>query len=694
MTEPGQIHQFLRGWELIERHGGGYRITDVLRRWLDEHGGLGAIYGLFRSDPWSSRDWSNGVVPEARAEVSALVQDAVRASSGIGVLLVAEAPHGDMSLSSTLLPTNLAQAATWSPDLVEEAYAALGERLRADGQHLALVSGLDVLRDPRWGRSEETFGESPLLAARMVDAQVRGLQGGAELDSTSHVGAVVKHLAAQGAADGGRNASSAVIGAVELAETHLPPVVAAVRAGAVGMMAAYNDIDGAPCVANRWLLTEWLRDELGFEGVVMADALAVDRLAESLGPARAAMAALGAGVDLNLGDASWLSLDETSDAAMIATQRVLALKARFALLADQQESIPAPPAPERLDAASAAIARSCITVIGAAPTPLAERDAPLVLGTFARSPESLLGDYVPPVRGVASLAEAVAERWPGAPSFSCDDRAVETVTHDDVVIVQLGGTSERAWEQEFAATGATLGETARATCGEGVDLASIDLPHDQNELLARLRARNPRRLIGVAVMGRPHVLTRAAELCDDLLVAWYPGPHGARAITEVLAGDRPAIGHLPVSLLADAGALGWHDDDRVGDVEPSWLDAPAPVLARLGDGVTASGRVVWTRQPTSTLCTIHLEAAGFDRLVLLFGRRLGGKRWPRRRIALDFVRVPAHATTATLQVSDEDAFEGPTGDAATRCVLSVEPLGETYEITRQSSPLGEDRQGT
>lgn len=339
----GQLNQRLLGWKAVRRRGDGtLAASDELKREIDRWGGLGVLYGLFRADPWSGRDWGNGIRPQERGEAAAVVQETVlaRGAHGIGALLSEEAPHGHQALGGTILPTNLALGATFDPDTVREAEAAVAAELAASGVHIALVSGLDIARDPRWGRCEECFGEDPLMAARMCGAIVEGMQG----EQRSRIGhggvaVVLKHLAAQGEAVGGRNGQSAIIGVHDLREIHLPPVEAGVRAGALGFMAAYNDIDSMPCCANPWLLREYLRDELGFDGIVMADGLAVDRLETMTGSIPAAgRAALLAGVDVSLWDQGFASLGRYADDERVVAavdrslRRVLDLKARFGLL--------------------------------------------------------------------------------------------------------------------------------------------------------------------------------------------------------------------------------------------------------------------------------------------------------------------------------------------------------------------------
>lgn len=222
-------------------------------------------------------------------------------------------PHGHQALDGTLFPVNLGVGATWNPDLMQRASSYIASEIRSRGAHIGLVSALDILHDPRWGRSEECFSEDPYLAARFTEAAVRGMQGTTPemLAGSDKVAVVLKHLCAQGTAQGGRNAGPAAIGERELREIHLPGASAGAKAGAAGFMAAYNEIDGIPCHANHALLTGILREEWGFEGIVMADGVAVDRLVALTGSHESAAAlALSAGVDLSLWDTAFSTLEK------------------------------------------------------------------------------------------------------------------------------------------------------------------------------------------------------------------------------------------------------------------------------------------------------------------------------------------------------------------------------------------------
>ena len=638
----GQLNQRLLGWKSVERHNGRLRVTDTLKEEIDRWGGLGVLYGLFRADPWSGRHWGNGILPQERPEAIALVQEAVRSrgAQGIGALLSEEAPHGHQALGGTVLPTNLALGATFDVETVREAERAVGAELAASGVHLALVSGLDIARDPRWGRCEECFGEDPLMASRMCAAIVEGMQGEQRsLIGHGGVAVVLKHLAAQGEAVGGRNGQSAIIGHHDLHEIHLPPVVEGVRAGAIGFMAAYNDIDSMPCCANPWLLKDYLRDELGFDGIVMADGLAVDRLESMAGSIPAAgRAALLAGVDVSLWDEGFASLeryadDETVVAAVDRSlRRVLELKSMFGLLPDSPtaaESSAEEPsdgeaahdgpvnvggrpriyaadagaiddAMRRTDELSRRLAGECLTllsgedVLRSAGETLRDRQAGAVIvtGPFADDIACFLGDYTAPLpeamrKGVASVLgdEIIAHRVLVAADPA--DVSENDWKRASMVVAVVGGTSERSYDSAFADNGAAASVVGRgATCGEGVDLSDISLPWGQDALLGAVRALTNAPIIGVAVCGRAHVLRGMTEACDAVVWAGYAGPYGPHAVVEALMGESLLPGRLPVTLPSHPGAVPVRYNDRQS-AEHVYRDAESPVLFPFSHGIGA-----------------------------------------------------------------------------------------------------------
>ena len=248
----GQLNQRLYGFRIYERkhtpEGEEVVLSDEFREEVLKYGGMGALYGLYRADPWADKDYATGLTGVlARKAYNQVQRFAVEHSRfGIPVLMSSECPHGHQALDGYLLPVNLAAGATFDPELIRSAYRVCGRQLAQDGVDLALVSMLDVLRDPRWGRSEECYGEDPVLCARMAQAAVKGMKEGGPA-------VVAKHFAAQGEGTGGVNASAARIGERELREIHLPPMAACAREGVQGVMAAYNEIDGIYCHVNKWV---------------------------------------------------------------------------------------------------------------------------------------------------------------------------------------------------------------------------------------------------------------------------------------------------------------------------------------------------------------------------------------------------------------------------------------------------------
>ena len=217
----GQLTQKLYGFASYTRHGEEIELSPEFCREVERYGGLGTLYGLYRADPWSGKDFETGLdgalAPKARNQAQRYVLEHSRL--GIPMLMSTECPHGHQALDGYLLPVNLAAGCTFAPELLAAAAEVSGRQLRDMGVDLALVSALDVLRDPRWGRSEECFGEDPYLASRMAEAVVEGMQ-------SQGVDMVAKHMCAQGETTGGVNASAARIGQRELREIHLPPVKA------------------------------------------------------------------------------------------------------------------------------------------------------------------------------------------------------------------------------------------------------------------------------------------------------------------------------------------------------------------------------------------------------------------------------------------------------------------------------------
>jgi beta-glucosidase len=616
----GQLNQKMFGWRAYQRApGGGHRLTGAFRDQVARFGGMGALYGLFRADAWSGVDHRTGLTAADSAAVADAVQRWVRDNTrlGIPVLLVEEVPHGHQALDGTVLPTNLSAGASFNPDLYAEASTRAAAELRRRGGHVALVSALDLLRDPRWGRSEECFGEDPYLAAVLTGALVRGMQGDRSPDGrygADRAAVVLKHFAGQGAVSGGRNSGETQFGHRELHEIHLPAARAGVRAGAAGVMAAYNEIDGVPCTANHDLLTGLLRDRWGFDGVVMADGGATDRLERLTGDRVSAGAlALSAGVDLSLWDDAYTMLETAVDKGLVpvaaldrAVARVLRLKFRLGLFERPfvgEGWDPALAAATR--SASVALARESITLLrnGSGVLPLGPRVRRIaVLGPNADSVVNQIGDYTSAQRGGTTVLAGIrAAAGPGVAvdhargcALTGEDTAevpaaAELARRADVAVLVLGGSSARTEDTVFDDNGAVLvtedveGSPPDTTCGEGVDAADLRLGPAQRALVRAVAATGTP-LVAVLVQGRPHAVPELAELADGLLVAWYPGPWGGQAVAEVLFGRAEPAGRLPVSVPRSAGQLPVYYNGKDYPYH-GYVDEPAEPLFPFGAGL-------------------------------------------------------------------------------------------------------------
>ncbi len=576
----GQLTQRLYGFGIYTRQGDTIEFTEELKEEVARYSGLGTVYGLHRADPWSGRDFTTGLAgvlsTKARNQLQKYVLDHSRL--GIPVLFSTECPHGHQALDGYLLPVNLASGCSFDPLLLEEAAKVAGAQLKEMGIDLALVSALDVLRDPRWGRSEECFGEDPYLASQMAKAVVRGIQ-------SQGVDVVAKHLCGQGETTGGINASAARIGQRELREIHLPPVQACVEAGVSAFMAAYNEIDGVYCHGNKSLLTDLLRGEYGFQGFVMSDGVAIDQLDAVTGDRAASGAlALNAGVDMGLWDTGFQMLEEALERGLVeesrideAVLRILTVKFRRGLF--ENPYIPETetycsytahnyPQVKTLTEHSMVLLKNKNNLL-----PL-QRNKPLMLGLTGPNADQIynqLGDYTPPLRWGSGatfrkgLKRSIRDTFiqleyhPGCPMFGSDsamlEEGVETIKQCDVIIAVLGGTSSRFAGGEFDANGALKKQhETTMDCGENVDDCHLRLPGNQLELLKKAYATG-KPVVVVLVGGRPYEMAEIEANSDAIFCCFYPGLTGGEAFPKLLFGETEPAGRLCVSLPDHAGQL-------------------------------------------------------------------------------------------------------------------------------------------
>lgn len=564
----GQLNQKLYGFSCYKRSGQDITLSKEFQSEVEKWCGLGLLYGFYRADPWSGRTDENGITNEMVPLAYNTVQKYVISHSrfGIPVLMSSECPHGHQALNGYLLPTALAMGASFQPDLVKSAFSVCAKQLRMMGVDLALVSVLDVLRDPRWGRSEESFGEDPFLCSQMAQAAVRAFQD-------EGVTMVAKHFCAQGEGTGGVNASAARIGERELREIHLPPAAACCRAGVGGIMAAYNEIDGLPCHANPHLLKDILRDELHFSGIVMADGTAVDRLNILTGSSEASGAlALKSGVDVSLWDDGFSQLETALEKGLVSMEELNASVLRVLELKFSRGLFEKPYLEEKIDldrfqynhyGESLELARRSPVLLKNS-----NRILPLdrnrihsiaVIGPNADDVYRQSGDYTPPIKDGITVLQGI--RSEAGKSIlircaqGCGEEAVEAASQSDVTVLVLGGSSSRFEGAEFDVNGAAAhAERLPMDCGEGVDSASLSLTAEQLALAKTVFDLN-KPIVTILIAGRPYAIPEISERTDALIYAFYPGPMGGSALAEILFGKICPSGRLPVSFPRSAGQL-------------------------------------------------------------------------------------------------------------------------------------------
>lgn len=524
--------------------------------------------------------------PREAAQAIADIQSYLKKETRLGIPAI---PHeeclsGYMGPKGTTYPQMLGMASSWNPDLLGKVTTAIKEELQAIGAVHALSPVLDVARDFRWGRVEETFGEDPYLVASMARAYVQGLQGG----DNDGISATLKHFVGHGGTVGGKNRSSLNIGSRELREIHLFPYEAVIaETGAESVMNAYHDIDGVPCARSEWLLTDVLRGELGFDGTVVSDYYSIrfleteHKIVDS-GRA-AAVYALEAGIDVELPFTD--CYDELVDAVEsgelnestvdTSVQRILAMKARKGVLSDAGVDVASSSAPfntESRQELTLEAARESMVLLENKDNllPLDEFDSIAVVGPKADSDKGLLGDYafpahytgeeysfsgVTPLNGLESYVDDdVRITFSSGCSMTGSNKdgfseAVAAAEDADVAIVCVGAQSavDTSSAQEENSV-----RTNIPTSGEGCDVADLGLPGVQEELVRSVyEAGTP--VVVVLVSGKPHAIPWIAEHIDAVLAAGLPGEEGGHAIAETLFGDVNPGGHLPVSVPKTAG---------------------------------------------------------------------------------------------------------------------------------------------
>ena len=599
MTLEEKVGQLvcLMGWDSYVRNGKKVSVSDKFRHEIDSlH--VGMYWAVFRADPWTQKTLDNGLNPGLAAEAAnAMQRYAIEHSRlGIPIFLAEEAPHGHMAIGATVFPTGLGMAATWNPELMEEAGAVIGKEIRLQGGHISYGPVLDLAREPRWSRVEETMGEDPYLSGKMGAAMVRGL-GEGDLSLPYSTIATLKHFIAYGTTEGGQNGARSIVGPRELKQVFLQQFRRVITDGALSVMTSYNSLDGVPCTSNKELLTDVLRGEWGFDrGFVVSDLFSIDGIRGTHRTAAtsqdAAIQALLAGVDVDLGGNCFSKLVDavkqgkvSEEAVNTAVKRVLWLKFEMGLFENPYVKAKTAQKEVHNDAAVATAKQTALESItllkNDGTLPLSKNVKVAVVGPNADNVYNMLGDYTAPqadgkvvtvYNGIkAMIGEASCVYAKGCAVRDTLDSdipaAVEAAMQADVVVAVVGGSSARDFKTSYEDTGAATANQkfiSDMECGEGFDRATLDLLGRQMDLLEALK-KTGKPLVVVYIEGRPLNKNWADENANALLTAYYPGEQGGSAIADVLFGDYNPAGRLPVSVPRHVGQL------------PVYYNKPVPV---------------------------------------------------------------------------------------------------------------------
>ena len=542
---------------------------------------LGSCWAVLRADPWSRKTVETGLKPRESARLLNMMQRHAVENTRLGIplLFCEETPHGHMAVGTTVFPTGIGQASTWNLELLKQMGEVMGKEVRLQGAQVGYGPVLDIARDPRWSRVEETMGEDPYLSGVLGAAIVQGMQ--------KNVCATLKHLAAYGIPQGGHNAATADVGPNRLMTEYLPSFEKAIKRGhAKSVMTSYNTIDGVPCSANEWLLQDILRNSWDFKGVVFSDLNAVNAIYATqhvaADPAEAAAMALKAGVDIDLGgfnyggflkDALQRGLVSESDIDR-AVRHVLQLKFDLGLFdnpyVDEALAETEVGTKENAQLAKQVALESAVLLKNDGVLPFGENIKKVaVIGPNADNMYNHLGDYTAPQDPdrIVTMLEGIREKGRAEVTYAkgCAvrdendaniDEAVKFAKAADVVVLVVGGSSARDFKTSYEETGAAIVNESISDmdCGEGYDRSTLSLLGKQEELMQRIYATG-KPVVTVYIQGRPLDMNLAAEKTNALLTLWYPGMEGGSALADILWGDYNPAGRLPISIPRSVGQI-------------------------------------------------------------------------------------------------------------------------------------------
>jgi len=602
---------------------------------------------------------------------------------GIPLVMAFDVIHG----YRTVFPTPLGQAASWEPDLAEQAERVAATEASADGHHWTFAPMVDVSRDPRWGRVMEGSGESPVLGSAFARARVRGFQGD-DLADTDTMLACAKHFAGYGAAEAGRDYNTVNISETALRDRHLPPFEAAVETGVATVMNAFNTIERIPASGNESLVSGVLKGEWGFEGAMVSD---WDSFGEQMphGVAaderEAAKRAMLAGSDVDM--VSEVLLEELPELVRDgevpesrlddAVTRVLWMKGLLGLFEDpyqyfdedRREAVTR--TEEHRETAREVAERSFVLLKNEGVLPI-EDDAEVgLVGALADSDEDTLGAWAwgGDPEDVTTIRAGLDDHFDGVPYAAGYDLPGE-VTDETLA-------DAREVTEASDVVVCVVGEPADMT-GEAASRAHVDLPGDQRRLLEALHETGTP-VVALLMNGRPLAIEWLDEHLPAILDVWHPGTEAGPAVARVLAGDTSPSGHLPMSVPYTEGQIPITHDrlptgrpadqaEREEEYVSAYLDVPNEPLYAFGHGESYTDFTYSdlslstdTLVPGATLeATVTVEntgdVAGRDVVQWYVHDLVGSRSRPRKElVAFETVDLePGESATVTVEIEESD----------------------------------------
>lgn len=615
--KQGQLLMDL-GWQYYTKENENIFLTSLGKNTIQEKK-IGSLWGFFRADPWTQKNLQNSITPElSHIGVNQLQRYMIDSTRlGIPILIAEECMHGIMQVGSIVFPTGLGQASTWDRDLIIMMATQIGALSKQEGINICFGPLLDLAKDPRWSRVEETMGEDYYLTSEIGKSFVKGLKL-KYIDSTKTLLPTLKHFAGYGNSEGGHNAGSAHLGLRELHTEILYPFEKAVEEGADLVMTAYNEIDGIPCSMNPYLLQEILRKRWNFKGVVISDlhsigGLQSHKVAKNL--KQAAEKSIYAGVDLDLSATDFYNNLSDIDTARIneAVRRVLRLKFISGLMdnpfieeyQDNKEIISSTTQKE----IALKIAEQGLVLLenkeNFLPLNTEKKITIALIGPNADNIYNQLGDYTAPQskNSVTTIKTAFENYKKENKNFNylytkgCSVRdmnkdgfskAISIANKSDIIVLCLGGSSSRYQNVEYENTGAAKVNKDMVediTSGEGFDRSSLSLPQIQLELLDTLHSLG-KPIVLVLINGRPLVLTEVKDKVNSILECFYPGAEGGKAVLNTLIGTNNPSGKLPISFPRSVGALPcYYNVKNVGN-RADYLEEKSIALYPFGYGLS------------------------------------------------------------------------------------------------------------